>query len=342
MALEEQDKEVVKGFSSHIPLIAGILIVIVLLWYWHREFVKVINTDDAYVDSDKVGVAPKMTGRLVKIYYNESDTVKKGALMAELDSSELKARKNQIQTVIDQNLVAIKESECEYDINKYNIELQTINAEKAKDDLTRAKIQFDGGVITLEKYEHFKRDFESADAKLTEAQKRAVYIKSNINLARAQLEKTKAQYNFICVLLSNTRLYSPIDGFVAQRWLLPGNVVLPGQAVYSLVKNNYYWVSVFLEETNLSYTKIGNRATVVLDAFPDYKLEGKVCYIASNIAAQFSLNPPNNGAGNFTKIEQRFNVKICIDKINNKNKAEKKGKPFNILPGMSAVVKIIK
>ncbi len=339
MAAEEQDKEVVKGFKSHIPLIAGILIVGLLFWYWHKEFVKYIRTDDAFVDSDKVGVAPKMTGRIIKIYFNETDSVKKGSLMAELDSSELKARKNQIKTIIDQNLVSLNVSESQYELSKDDIKLLEINVENTKTDLARAKVQFDGGVITLEKYEHVKKDYESSEARLLEAEKRADFIKSNISLALAQLNKTKSQYNFINTLLNNTRLYSPINGFVAKRWLLPGDVVIQGQAIYSLVKENNYWISVFLEETNLSHTKIGNKALIVLDAFPEHQLEGRVFYIASNIASQFSLNPPNNASGNFTKISQRFNIKISIDNIMQKYK---KDKPIKIIPGMSAVVRIIK
>jgi membrane fusion protein (multidrug efflux system) len=336
---KEEDNDVVKGFKSHIPLIAGILVVLLVLWYWHKEFVKYIRTDDAFVDSDKVGVAPKMTGRIIRLYYNETDSVKKGSLMAELDSSELNAGKNQIKTVIEQNIISVSVSESQYDLSKDYIELQKINVEKTKEDLSRAKIQFDGGVITLEKYEHVKKDFESAEARLSEADKKAAFIKSNISIALARLEKTKSQYNFFNTLLNNTRLYAPIDGFVAKRWFLKGDVVNPGQSVYSLVKDNKYWISVFLDETKLSHTKIGSKATIVLDAFPDNTLEGKIFYIASNIAAQFSLNPPNNSSGNFTKISQRFNVKISIDKIIHKQGQDK---PIRIIPGMSAIVKIIK
>ena len=339
MADEEEDNDVVKGFKSHIPLIAGILVVFLVLWYWHKEFVKYIRTDDAFVDSEKVGVAPKMTGRIIKLYFEETDSVKKGSLMAEMDSSELKARKNQIKTIIDQNLISINVSESQYDLSKDDIELQKINTDKAKNDFARAKVQFDGGVITLEKYEHVKKDFESAEARLSEANKKAAFINTNISLAIAQLNKTKSQYNFYNTLLKNTRLYAPIDGFVAKRWLLTGDVANPGQSIYSLVKDNKYWISVFLDETKLSQTKIGNKATIVLDAFPDNQLEGRIFYIASNIASQFSLNPPNNSSGNFTKISQRFNMKISIDNIIQKHSQDK---PIRIIPGMSAVVKIIK
>ena len=339
MANGEENKEPVKGFKSHIPLIAGILVALIGLWYWHKEYSKYINTDDAFVDSDKVGVSPKMVGRIAKIYFQESDTVKKGMLMAELDSTELKARQQQIATMMEQDLVSINKSEAEYELSKENIELQVINLERIKEDYTRAKNQFEGGVITLETYEHIQKDYEAAKAKLTETEKQVIFVKSQIQVAQTQLEKSKTLYAFINTLLNNSRLYAPINGFVAKRWLLPGDVVVPGQSIYSLVRDSLYWVSVFLEETKLSSAKIGNKAIITLDAFPNHPLTGKIYYISSNIAAQFSLNPPNNAAGNFTKISQRYNLKISIDQATS---GMDMVKPFKIFPGMSAVVKIIK
>ncbi len=339
MAEVEQDQEVVKGFKSHIPLIIGFLVLVIAAWYWHKQYSKYINTDDAFVDSDKVGIASKMVGRITKIYFQETDSVKKGSLMAELDSSELKSRQLDIKTMVEQDLVSVRNADSQYDLSKENIDLQEINEQKAKTDLSRAKMQYEGGVITLENYEHIQRDYESSEAKRIEAEKKADYSKSQITVSLAKLEKSKALYVYISTLLNNTRLYAPIDGYVAKRYLLPGDVVLPGQPVYFLIRNKSYWVSVFLEEPNLSFFKIGSNAIILIDAFPRHPLKGKVFYISSNIASQFTINPPNNGAGNFTKISQRFNLKITIDGAADSDKPDK---ILKIIPGMSAVVKIFK
>ena len=337
---QEQEQEVVKGFKSHIPLIVGVLAALALCWYLYKETTKYVKTDDAFVDSDKVGIAPKIIGRVAKVYVDETDTVKKGSLLAELDSIELKSQQSQTEAAMQQNQVSVQQAEAEFELSKENKKILEINFQKAGADFSRAKAQYDGGVITQENFEHAQKSFETAQANFAAAEKQVDYTKSQIPVATAKFQISKAQYDYVNTQLQNTRLYAPFDGVIARRWLLPGDVAMAGQSVYTLVNDKTYWISVFVEEANLSSITIGSKALVNIDAFPDITFEGKVYYIASNTASQFSLSPPNNAAGNFTKIAQRFNLKVSIDSAFNKKR--KTAGTLRFLPGMSAVVKIIK
>ena len=113
--------------------------------------------------------------------------------------------------------------------------------------------------------------------------------------------------------LKNAKLYSPISGIVAKRWLLPGDIVQPGQSVFTVTNNDKLWVAVYLEETKVAGVYVGQPSNFSIDAFPGVEFTGKVYSIGSNTASQFSLIPPNNASGNFTKVTQRVPLKISID-----------------------------
>ena len=82
-----------KNGKVYIPLIIVVLLVVVGGWYWYRDYSKYISTDDANVDADRVAIGSKILGRISKLYVNEGDTVKKGILLVEIDSTELIAQR---------------------------------------------------------------------------------------------------------------------------------------------------------------------------------------------------------------------------------------------------------
>jgi membrane fusion protein (multidrug efflux system) len=157
-----------------------------------------------------------------------------------------------------------------------------------------------------------------------------------INSASAAVETTDAQINVLETQLKNTKLYSPSDGVISKRWLLPGDIIQPSQSVFTLTNDFNKWVVAYLEETNISGIYLGQKVRFTIDAFPHNKFYGKIFLVGSSTASVFSLIPANNASGNFTKVTQRIPVRISIDSIEN-------GKDigsYNILSGMSAVVKI--
>jgi len=84
-----------KGIGFYIPVITIVLLVLIGCFYWYKEYAKYIKTDDAHIDADNVAVSSKILGRIVHLYVNESDTVKQGDLLVELDSNDIIAQKNQ-------------------------------------------------------------------------------------------------------------------------------------------------------------------------------------------------------------------------------------------------------
>jgi membrane fusion protein, multidrug efflux system len=322
----------------YIPVAAIITIVLVTALYYYRDYAKYISSDDAKVDADNVSISAKMMGRLAHLYVGEGDSVQKGMLLADLDSADLLAQKNQAIAARGQALSLQTQAEAKYRFDLESIKVLQVNLDRAQEDFSRAKEQLAGDVITREQFDHSKHALESAQAQLDAAKTQLLVSKAQISNAIAGVGTASAWIGVITSQLNNTRLNSPFDGIVAKRWLLSGDIAQPGQSILTIINNRSYWISVFLEETKLGSIRLGQRAVFHVDAFPGVTFTGKVFYIGSTTAAQFSLIPANNASGNFTKVTQRVALKISIDSVENAGDIAS----YQMISGMSAVVKIIR
>jgi membrane fusion protein, multidrug efflux system len=325
-------------YKVYIPLIAVIIIVLTLGWFWFKEYSKYISTDDAYIESDNVSVSSKILGRISEEYAVEGDSVKKGMLLAVLDSTDLVAQENQAIALKDQAITTKSQTEASYQYDQENLKVLQVNLDRAKEDFDRAKAQYEGNIITKEAYEHSSKSFETATAQLNAANTALSVSKAKIESSVSAIKSAEAQVALIETQLKNTKLYAPMDGIIAKRWLLPGDITSSGQSIFTITNYTKFWIIVYLEETNISKIHIGQKALFKIDAFQGVTFNGKVFSIGSNTASQFSLIPPNNASGNFTKVTQRIPLKISIDGTENGDKITL----FNLLAGMSAEVKIIK
>ncbi len=327
-----------KGFGRYIPLILVIAAVLTASGIWYRDYSKYLTTDDAHVDSDMVSVSSKILGRISRLYVNEGDQVKKGQLVAELDSADLLVLRNQALALKAQSQTSVGQAEAKYKFDKVSINVLKVNLERAKEDLTRAKAQFEGGVITREAFDHLKKAYETVEAQLDAANNQLNVSRAQIASASSAVDFAQAQINVAETQIRNTRLVSSVDGVVGKRWLLPGDITQPGQSILTLTISKDLWVSVFIEETKLSQIHLGQDAKFSIDAVNGKVFKGKVTFIGSNTAGQFSLIPASNASGNFTKITQRVQLKISI--LGTEDGSDPA--TFNLLSGMSVSIKIIK
>lgn len=326
------------SFKIYIPLFIIILTIGVASWYWYRDYNLYISSDDAHIESDNVQISAKMLGRITRLYASEGDTIKEHALLAEIDSLDLIAQKKQTLAMLEQAYAQLEQAKAKLNYDNENIKVFEVYNEKAKEDYERAKIQVAADVITREQYDHLKKAWETTKAQLDVAKIQLSVSRAQIESANTAVGYANAQINVIETQLSNTRLYAPFNGIIAKKWLLGGDIVQPGQSIYSLTGKSLRWVIVFLEETKLSAIHLNQTAKFTIDAFGERVFQGKVFSIGASTASQFSLIPANNASGNFTKVTQRIPVKISIDSDDEGSDIKKLG----ILPGMSVVVKILK
>lgn len=297
-----------KNFKVVIPLFVVILGCAIAAYYWYMGTREYVTTDDAFIDANRVAVSSKILGRIDTLTVSEGDTVHEGQILVRLDDIDLRAQQIQARA----SLALAQE----------NIGLANVSLQKAESDFKRSAAQMKDNIITKEQYDHTQSELESA--------------KARYSIAVAQSNSAKAQIGIIETQLRNTVITSPMNGVVSKRWVLPGDVVSPGQPVFTVYDLQNIWVTANLEETSIGILRSADKVEISVDAYPDVKFSGQVFQIGTNTASQFSLIPPNNASGNFTKVTQRVPVKISIKPSD----GQKSGSHVELLPGMSVEVKV--
>jgi membrane fusion protein (multidrug efflux system) len=290
-----------------IPAALVAIAAIAVLWYWYINLRDFVSTDDAYVEANRVSISAKMLGRVSQLAVDEGDSVIRGQFLVQLDNVDILAQKE--QAVASLNSAGA------------SVTLSKVNLSRAEDDFRRADQQFKGGVVTKEQYDHARQALDAS---------RAEY-----GIALSRVGTARAQVGVVQTQLNNCTISSPVNGKVAKRWALQGDVVQPGQPIFSVIDRTETWVTANLEETHLHEIRIGQNVDISVDTYPDRKFSGKVFQLGSSTAAQFALIPPNNASGNFTKVTQRVPVKISIMEQGGVDRL-----PASLLPGMSVEVKI--
>ncbi len=307
---EDENIEEVPLFKKRrviIPLALLLAAALGGLWYWYVSLRGYTTSDDAYVDADRVAISSKMLGRIQTLTVDEGDTVTAGEVLVTLDDSDLRAQ--------------LAQATAAYRLSQESVQLARVNLSRAQDDFRRADQQFKTSVITKEQFDHAKSALDVSGAELGIAV-------SRVSAAQAQTGVVQAQ-------LDNTTIRSPLNGNVAKRWVLQGDVVQPGQPIFSVYDRSHIWVTANLEETNMDVVRLGEEVGISVDGHPDRIFGGRVYQLGGSTASQFSLIPPNNAAGNFTKVTQRVPVKISIEERTPGNPA-----PALLLPGMSVEIRI--
>ena len=162
-------------------------------------------------------------------------------------------------------------------------------------DLAQAKTALRGAEIGVETERRGKAVLESQDAQLM-----------------ADLHAKEAGLTLAQVNLGYTKIHAPADGTVGERQVRAGQLVSPGTQVLTFVAETK-WVQANYRETQLTHMKVGDPAEIHIDEYPGQTFRGKVQEIAPASGSQFSLLPPDNATGNFTKVVQRIPVKITLD-----------------------------
>lgn len=291
-----------------IPTLLLFVIAVLVAFYWYFFLRGYISTDDALIDCDPITVSAKMLGRITALNVGTGDTVQAAELLVQLDDSDLRAQEAQAQ--------------ADLDFERQSVEVARITVARARDDFARDSVQFGDHAITREQLDHSRSALELARAQ------QAVAI--------SHVKASEAKLGVIETNLNNTKVYADGPGVVARKWVVPGDIVQPGQPIFTLFDLNDVWVTAYLEETKLAAINPGDSVEISVDAFPNRKFMGVVDLIGAAAASKFSLIPPNNASGNFTKITQRVPIKVVFA---DQQAIDPPGQPA-LLPGMSVEVKI--
>jgi len=283
------------------------------------------TTDDAQLRADITPLSTKSAGIVSKVLVTDYQRVKAGDLLVQLRDDDFSAQVELAAAAVQASAAALQtlRSQRELQISRIAQAGADINAVSA--DLERARlerireeaIEKDGATTrqvveaAVADHERFRATLTSRQAEL-EAQRRELSVldAQEVQLT-ADLRAKDAALNVARVNLDYTRIVAPTDGVVGERKVRPGQLVTAGTQVISLVGDDIWVVANFMEN-QMAHLYVGQSSEVTVDGIPNVVWTGRVDTISPAVESQFSLLPPDNATGNYTKIAQRIPVKIVF------------------------------
>ena len=322
-----------KGLSARVKLVLAVVVLVALvllaIWFVHYETrgKYFASTDDAYIRADAVTVSPKISGYVEQVFVADNQDVRAGAPLVRIDPRDYKAQTAQYQAQIDvakanaDNVRAgIREQLSAIDQARAQLAANRADAAFAAGEVARYAPLAQSGAETQEKLTTLRNQATQAAnnaaaqaATLESAERRVASLQAQVRQAQAQGESAQAQLAAADVNLGSTIVKASVDGRVGDKSVRVGQYVTSGTRMMSVVPLAAIYVTANFKETQVGLMRPGQPATIKVDALPGVELKGHVESVSPGTGAQFSLLPPQNATGNFTKIVQRVPVRVAID-----------------------------
>ncbi len=289
-----------------------------VLAYWRYAEIYP-STDNAYTGADIVRIAPLVAGPVIDVYVEDDQKVSKGDPLFDIDPAPYEA--------------ALRGARAQFDaaLNAAGTEGEHLKA--AADELEAKRVALVDALAEYRSAEHAAAPNAGSNAAITSALKsvheaQAAYADAHdafneaqdkdmvVTTPTAKLRGAAAQLDKATEDRVKTHVVAPGDGWVSNVRVRPGAVMGAGTPAFPLVEAGDWWVDANFKETDLARIQQGQPATIKLDMYPGYTIEGTVESISPGSGALFSVLPPENATGNWVKVTQRFPVRIKITSTN--------------------------
>jgi membrane fusion protein (multidrug efflux system) len=321
-------KRSVKSFL--LPVI-GLALLGAAGWYGHQYWTEgrfMISTDDAYVQADMAFVAPKITGYVARIDAEENQHVKAGDPLVTIDDGDYRIALQQAEAQIAVQTKTLDRIKAQTEAARAALGQAAAQktsaiaaADNAKRTSDRASKLLKTQVATQAQVDDAQTALDQANAGLVGADAQIASAQANIGVLDAQYQEAQASMRNLELArdkaardLSFTVLRAPYDGVVGNRAVDVGDLVSPGQKLEVVVPLEKLYIVANFKETQLAHLVPGEKVRFSVDAVDDGTFEGTVSSLAPASGAVFSLLPPENATGNFTKVVQRVPVRIDVSR----------------------------
>jgi len=280
---------------------------------------RLVNTENAYVKADIAQISPEISGRVVDVAVRDHEHVDAGAVLVRLDPEPYR--------------LAVAKAEAELDLARIQFETAKASWYETRSELGEVESQAAFLAKQLQRQQSLAKTGVVSASKLEEAQKEAAVAQDRILVVRKRLERVLAalggdparptdQHAMVrdkmadrdraALDLGHTTLRAPLGGVAVNVKLQPGEQVKAATPLFVLVADHRPWVEANLKETTLTHVKVGQRAKVTLDVYPDEVWDGEVDSISPAAGSEFAILPPQNASGNWVKVVQRLPVKVRL------------------------------
>jgi membrane fusion protein (multidrug efflux system) len=283
------------------------------------------STNDAYTDGRVIRISPRVSGPVIQLNVDDNTPVKAGDVLLLIDPADYQAKADQATAALAAARGSVEQAKAiclsaDASVGEANAALKAAQTEAAhqESDYHRyAAMGTDG--ISEQQLETTKSAADSADdqlaaaaKKLTAAEAQSTVAKTNVATAEAQVTAAAAELHFAQLQLQYTRIIAPTSGKITNRNVEVGSFVSTGQPLLAIVPNET-WIVANFKEVQLEHMKVGQRASIRVDAYPDLKFRAHVESLQAGTGSRFELLPPENATGNWVKVVQRLPVKLLFN-----------------------------
>jgi len=332
--------------------ILGVLLLALIGYFGYRwwEGRNWEETDNAQVEGHVTPVLPRVGGYVAQVRVEENQQVKAGDTLLVIDDRDLRAKLEQANADLaaaeeqvtggsGQAVAQAAAAQAQAGAARANIGAAEANAEKARRDVERLRPLAERNIVSKQQFDGVVAAAQAAEAQVRAARENANAAASQataagagVRVTRSRIESARAARDAAALQLGYAVVVAPMDGVVARKSAEVGQMVQPGQPLMTVVPLNDVWVTANLKETQTRDLRPGDPVEVEVDAYPGHTFHGKLQSISPATGARFSLLPPDNATGNYTKVVQRIPVRVRFD--------GRQDAQHPLRPGMSATVRI--
>jgi len=277
---------------------------------------RIVSTDNAYLKSGMVSISSEVGGKVMQALVEDNQRVTAGQLLLRVDdevyrialahaeANLLKVRSNveSLRADLRNKQADVEKAQSDYAYYRKEAErLQKLAASEAVPAIQIDQATFKATSAQKE-IDISKQALEVVKAKLVSAD---LPIEQHPDYQLALVERDKAELD-----LTHVEVKAPIDGVLANFNVKAGEVINATIPLFSIVDDRRVWVEANLKETDLTWLRLGQTATIQVDAYPGLEWQGKVVALTPGTGSEFSLLPAQNSSGNWVKVVQRLNVKL--------------------------------
>ncbi|WP_233881733.1 EmrA/EmrK family multidrug efflux transporter periplasmic adaptor subunit [Paraburkholderia flagellata] len=276
------------------------------------------STDDAYVNGNVVQITPQVTGTVIALKADDTQTVNVGDPLVLLDPADARVTLEQTEAQLAQTVRQVRGLFADDSQYEAQVAVRQSDLSRAQDDLHRRMQVAQTGAVSQEEISHARDAVRSAEAALEAAQQQLAAnraLTANTTIANhPNVEAAAAKVRDAYLANARNTLPAPVTGYVAKRSVQVGQRVSPGNPLMSVVPLNSLWVDANFKEVQLKHMRIGQPVEMTADVYGSSVVyHGKVVGFSAGTGSAFSLLPAQNATGNWIKVVQRLPVRISLD-----------------------------
>jgi len=315
-------------------------------WWWSRTHV---ISDNAQIEGHLIPIAARVGGYVLKVPVTDNQYVGSGGALVEIDPRDYIVKVAQAEADYAQTQAAagtngqLGQALAQIGAAQANatatgsqaaaivaqISEAQANVDKARRDLQRTRELANQKMVSPSALDAAETTLRGAEARVlalqaqlktahqsaTAASQQVGVSSAGLKMAQAKVMATESALQLARNQLTDTHVAAPGSGVVSKKSVEPGQMISAGQTLMYLIPADQLWVTANLKETELQQIRVGQPVEIGVDAYPDILVKGHVDSFSPATGARFTLLPPDNATGNFTKVVQRVPVKITIDAL---------------------------